>query len=445
MVEPHYSPGNEQRKSDAAETFNEWGVRCLFCERSDSSPTLISNFCLFPRDFHTIPCGEINLWAITKLAMSSTCYCYLAEMLRIGLTLGFAAIAAANPPPYGVADDPAQGPATWSLQYTVSPQAMQAETATWSLHYTAPSPTPVPAAELAYQPPANVMPAAKPSQSCVEQENECRDGPDANQAWCSSVRLQCNDKCQADDISCRMSFNANQADCTSQYADCLGTLPPYVGAPTTSTMGHPSAPAPAPFSSALMSDVPPYDALPSATPPPLAAHNPGTQPVLMSKRCPLDLSHGSYQYPHAIYHVRLNVFDTTLDSQYNGEVSDMVCSAFNFDIPYHYDGMNCTVAFTLPKHGTMQTNDYIMTDGMKIEMGMLKDSAVQGMTFMSMSRSATGMHMFNATEGSLIQSNHLACPAGKQLAVGMCGRGGTLKFFQDFNSCPVSRIKSLIF
>lgn len=108
-------------------------------------------------------------------------------------------------------------------------------------------------------------------------------------------------------------------------------------------------------------------------------------------------------------------------SSYSGSIHDGTCTTMTFDLPAAYTGKQCAFYFLLPHPGTMETSNYTMTAGMSARL------------------SVHGEPTWSAplAPGHPVRSDMGACAGGATVQSKMCGEGGALEWFQDYNPCPV--------
>jgi len=93
-----------------------------------------------------------------------------------------------------------------------------------------------------------VVPSSTPvaTWSCDAQENACRTGPNANQAFCSSQRAQCDSGCSAQRTTCDNAVNANHASCAALFQTCEHGNGPISSSTSISSTSSTSSSIPTP-------------------------------------------------------------------------------------------------------------------------------------------------------------------------------------------------------
>ena len=161
---------------------------------------------------------------------------------------------------------------------------------------------------------------------------------------------------------------------------------------------------------------------PPVTPPKPSGQPPAPQPPVHPQgpaKCPLelDLQPGKFLPP---------VIEVNGEPSYNGEVGPGVSTTFTFNVPPNNPVVKkLSIVFALPYHGTMETSEW--------------ESQGKGVLAFSGGHSAPP-RPFVPSEGLRMELESLPyqAVAGKQIHYTLESVGGAqLKFFQDFNPCPV--------
>ncbi|RAR12639.1 glycoside hydrolase [Stemphylium lycopersici] len=200
---------------------------------------------------------------------------------------------------------------------------------------------------------------------------------------------------------------------------------PGEGKPSGPAEGKPSATYPAEKPSATA----PAEGEPSATMP---AGNGGKY-----DSCPKDLN-GNYQYPHLIVPIDSEHPDQSYGTSYNGQVSNHVCTIFNFDIPASYAGKKCSTIFLFPNKEDLETSDYTMTGSGTCTVSKLKGNANEQTTWANAPAKDHDVASVDLHAGGSWTVDEGDCPAGQRVSYEMCGSGDLdMEYFQDWNPSPI--------
>jgi len=163
----------------------------------------------------------------------------------------------------------------------------------------------------------------------------------------------------------------------------------------------------------------------------------GTQPAAgqaSGSACQTSLS-GSYQTPHAIIPCSSEHKDTAYGTSYNGQINSTTSTIFNFDIPYSYEGKQCTILFLFPEKKDLQTSDYTFSGSGSISFSQLSSAASIAKTSYSNAPSVgKDLGSIEIMPGnSYVVANEM-CKAGTTESIELSSEGGlALNFFEDWN------------
>lgn len=134
--------------------------------------------------------------------------------------------------------------------------------------------------------------------------------------------------------------------------------------------------------------------------------------------------------------------DSAAQTNYTGKCSDDDSTLFRFDIPTSYSGSICEVIFALPRHDSMETSDYQMSNtSMSMgSMGVIPMSSVpyEGMSLDDAVAERTGDEaMWSPVVDGIFTVYKGPCAAGQSIGFMMQCVGMSLTYFQDYNPCPV--------
>lgn len=177
----------------------------------------------------------------------------------------------------------------------------------------------------------------------------------------------------------------------------------------------------------------PQPSTPAATPP-------TTPSSSGSSACPTNLD-GDYQYPHLIVPVNSTAPSDSYGTQYNGEISESVCSLFNFDIPADWSAGTCSVLFLLPQKEELETSNYTLSgSGGEAVFKELSAPADETTTWDSVpeAKGELGSWALEAGKRFVVQSVECSAIADQTLGYEVCAQGGLeLEWFQDWNPSPI--------
>lgn len=152
--------------------------------------------------------------------------------------------------------------------------------------------------------------------------------------------------------------------------------------------------------------------------------------------CPTALT-GSFQYPHLIIPISSTTPTTAAGTSYNGNITPITSSLFNFDIPADYAGKTCSLIFLLPQHDQLQTSAYSLSGSGAIDFALLSGVATQSTTFANAPGVAAEYGTTVVAPGGSYSVASFSCPAGKAVGFALESSSGTsLSYFQDFNPAP---------
>jgi hypothetical protein len=162
----------------------------------------------------------------------------------------------------------------------------------------------------------------------------------------------------------------------------------------------------------------------------------GKIPGQLYGACPADLS-GDYQSPHLIIPVSSAKPYKAYGSSYNGYVSDVKSTIFNFDFPEHYSGKTCSLFFMLPSHDDLETSDYSLSGQGSVHFDVLYGTATTETNYANQPDKALHLNDFPLASGTTYWVADHPCPGGESVAFEMSASGVNLEYFQDYNPSPI--------
>ncbi|TVY30671.1 hypothetical protein LHYA1_G001171 [Lachnellula hyalina] len=155
-----------------------------------------------------------------------------------------------------------------------------------------------------------------------------------------------------------------------------------------------------------------------------------------STTCPANLS-GAYQFPHLIVPVSSSSPTTAAGTSYNGVITSIVSSIFNFDIPTTLTG-TCSLVFLFPLQSQLTTSSFTFSGNGVLDFKQLTTVATTSTTFANLGTVKTDFGTKTITPGSSTVITTFACPAGQAVSYEISSVSGTsLTYFQDFNPSPI--------
>lgn len=153
--------------------------------------------------------------------------------------------------------------------------------------------------------------------------------------------------------------------------------------------------------------------------------------------CPTTLSSGNFEFPHLIIPISSKAPNKAFGTSFNGKVTPVVSSIFNFDIPQSDAGKTCSLVFLFPKKADLQTSSFTFSGDGMIDFAKLVKPATSSTTFNNAPAVAHDLGDITVSPGHSYVVSTFSCPAGKKIAFEMKNAGTThLNFFQDFNPSP---------
>ena len=160
--------------------------------------------------------------------------------------------------------------------------------------------------------------------------------------------------------------------------------------------------------------------------------------------CPGNLVPDEFEYPHVAIPISSVNTDQTYPNTYGPYVTagdfEMI---FNFDIPDSRKGQKCVFQFFLPNHTQLTTSSFELDGdygGYLFSLSVLGAGAVEGNTTFNNQPLAGNPHGFPriiyVEPGRAWDLGTTICVPGR-IAVTMSSGNSSLKWFQDYNPCPI--------
>ncbi|GAB7359348.1 hypothetical protein MBLNU230_g5999t1 [Neophaeotheca triangularis] len=189
-----------------------------------------------------------------------------------------------------------------------------------------------------------------------------------------------------------------------------------------------SATAVAPPASTPEAVSPTTEAAPSAESTPAA-------PKPADDACQTNLE-GNFEYPHLIVPVSANEPNKAYGTQYNFTITPDVSTIFNFDVPYGYNGMTCSLVFLLPNREVLTTSNYEFNGEGGFTVDELKEPATEATTFEN--KSEVAEENIGGVEKVAIDNSYVVatqqCKAGARQSFEFSSTGGLdMSVFNDYN------------
>lgn len=157
----------------------------------------------------------------------------------------------------------------------------------------------------------------------------------------------------------------------------------------------------------------------------------------MPEACPTDLD-GEYEFPHLIIPVDQAQPEKAFGNQFNGTITDSVCTAYNFDVHPRFAGKACSLVFLFPEQQDLETSayDFSGSDSSTLGVFILHKPVEHNTTWSTLPRKTlvAKERIYPGKKMNIIQKE---CPAGLRVGVMLCGKGFSLEYFQDFNPSPI--------
>lgn len=146
----------------------------------------------------------------------------------------------------------------------------------------------------------------------------------------------------------------------------------------------------------------------------------------------------NYQFPHLIIPIDSASPNQAMGDSYFGEVSSDISTIFDFDIPYSYSGMTCSLVFLFPNQSQLQTSSYTFSGDGDVMVSELSSPASGSTTYNNAPSVKHDLGRFTFTPGNSYHIASFACPAGQRVAFEIKNVGNTnFKYFQDYNPSPI--------
>lgn len=179
----------------------------------------------------------------------------------------------------------------------------------------------------------------------------------------------------------------------------------------------------------------------TSTSPGQSAGIPAPSDVNIPDSCPGDVSNaGEFNLPALIIPVDSSSPDTAAGTSYFGEVSATKSSVFDFNIPAEASGKTCNLVFLFPEQDTLETSSYTFSGSGALDFSKLSSAVDQQTTYANVPRVAQDLGQFTVAPGNAYNVASFDCPSGEEYSVKVAvAEGGdtSLRFFQDYNPCPI--------
>jgi len=124
--------------------------------------------------------------------------------------------------------------------------------------------------------------------------------------------------------------------------------------------------------------------------------------------------------------------NTTFGTSFFGVINDTTASIFNFDIPYSYAGLQCSVLFLFPNQTELVTSSYTFSGNGSIAFEQLSTYATIDTTFDTTPNASSTLNTIAVQPGNDYVVSSGACAAGTTQSIALASLGGlSLEFFQD--------------
>ncbi|EOD49069.1 putative gpi anchored cell wall protein [Neofusicoccum parvum UCRNP2] len=163
-------------------------------------------------------------------------------------------------------------------------------------------------------------------------------------------------------------------------------------------------------------------------------NTPGCPNYRGKSKCPGELT-GSWQFPHLIVPVNKNKPDYAPGTSLFGTCSKTTVTYFNFDIPAHYQGKQCTLQFMFPQKSQLETSNFNIQGSGTVGGSWTKP--VNDSTNYNNRPEITKNKIFHFQPGNNYVLDKVDCEVGV-MTYALGGSADTyLHWFQDFNPCPI--------
>ncbi|GME35616.1 Ubiquitin 3 binding protein But2 [Neofusicoccum parvum] len=163
-------------------------------------------------------------------------------------------------------------------------------------------------------------------------------------------------------------------------------------------------------------------------------NTPGCPNYRGKSKCPGELT-GSWQFPHLIVPVNKNKPDYASGTSLFGTCSKTTVTYFNFDIPAHYQGKQCTLQFMFPQKSQLETSNFNIQGSGTVGGSWTKP--VNDSTNYNNRPEITKNKIFHFQPGNNYVLDKVDCEVGV-MTYALGGSADTyLHWFQDFNPCPI--------
>ncbi len=163
--------------------------------------------------------------------------------------------------------------------------------------------------------------------------------------------------------------------------------------------------------------------------------------VNIPSSCPGNVSNaGEFNLPALIIPVDSAQPDVAAGTSYFGEVSANTSSAFDFNIPTSASGKTCNLLFLFPEQDTLETSSYTFSGSGELDFGRLSEPVDQQTSYANLPSVAQDLGTFTVGPGNAYTVSSFDCPAGEQVSFLVADAEGSdtsLRFFQDYNPCPI--------
>jgi hypothetical protein len=145
-----------------------------------------------------------------------------------------------------------------------------------------------------------------------------------------------------------------------------------------------------------------------------------------------------FQFPHLIIPIDSSSPAIAAGTSYFGQISGTISSIFNFDIPSSYSGQQCILWFLFPTQEQLTTSSFTLSGSGAADFLSLSSVASQSTDFSNAPGVAADLGQLSLAPGNAYKIATFACPSGKAVSFEIKAVGNTaLKYFQDFNECPI--------
>ncbi|WEW59495.1 hypothetical protein PRK78_004969 [Emydomyces testavorans] len=148
--------------------------------------------------------------------------------------------------------------------------------------------------------------------------------------------------------------------------------------------------------------------------------------------CDTELTKG-FEFPHLIIPINSSAPDAQLGTSFNGQVSSIISSLFNFDIPPGGNLKACSLVFHFPSTAKLPPNYYTFQGDGKVQFGKLEAPVDTSTSFRTAPKVKEDYGVYTLQPGNTYSIANFQCPMGEQIAFQMSNAGSTvLNYFENY-------------